>query len=442
MTELLDGLTQWINQHHQWLGVAIFIISFLECLALAGLVVPGTVILFAVAVAAGNGALDLFDTLLLGFLGGILGDAVSYFIGRRFHEGIRRLPGLRTHPEWIGSAEGFIHRYGGASLLVGRFIGPLRPLLPLIAGMLDMPLVKFVSVSLVAAAGWSIAYLGPGWVTGAAFRLPLPEGFWQQAGIVFGGAAVLLTVVAHGAWRERAGTTLISGALCLAGLLALLFGWHHLRAFDEGLMALVQEHREGWLNLVAVVITRMGDFRTQLILAAVLILVLAAFRQWRPLLFALGTTLGTALANGQLKNLLARARPDVLAEPLTTYSLPSGHSSASFAFFLTLGILVGRRYGPRGRLAWLVIAALPAVFIALSRVYLGVHWPTDILAGALLAGGFCGLSLALLQKTGGNRLEPIPTQTWWVLLPLVVLVLAFAAGWALPQAIERYAPRL
>ena len=51
MTELLDGLTQWINQHHQWLGVAIFIISFLECLALAGLVVPGTVILFAVAVA-------------------------------------------------------------------------------------------------------------------------------------------------------------------------------------------------------------------------------------------------------------------------------------------------------------------------------------------------------------------------------------------------------
>lgn len=442
MTELFAGLTQWITHHNEWLGVAIFVVAFLECLALAGLVVPGTVVLFAISIAAGSGAMNLLDTLLLGFLGGILGDAVSYFLGRHFHERIRRLPGLRTHPEWISRAEDFIHKYGVASLLVGRFIGPLRPLLPLIAGMLDMPLVKFAAVSLVAAAGWSIAALGPGWVAGAALRLPLPEGFWYQAGVVAGGIVLLASVIAHGAWRERAGTTLLSGALCLAGLLALLFGWHHLRAFDEGLMALVQAHRENWLNLVAVVVTRMGDFRTQLIVAAVLTLVLAGFRQWRPLLFAVGTTLGTALANGQLKNLLARARPDVLAEPLTTYSLPSGHSSASFAFFLTLGILVGRRYGPRGRLAWLVIAALPAVLIALSRVYLGVHWPTDVLAGALLAGGFCGLSLALLQKTGGNRLEPIPTRTWLVLLPLILLIFVFAAGWALPEAVERYTPRL
>ena len=441
MGQWLDSLTGWLSANPQWLGVAIFLVACIECLAIAGVIVPGTVLLFAVAVLAGSGAMSLSETLLLGFAGGLLGDALSYTLGRRFHQNIRQLPLLRDHPEWIGGAETYFHRYGIASLLVGRFIGPLRPLLPLIAGMLDMPLVKFISVSLVAAAGWSIAYLGPGWVTGAAFRLPLPEGFWQQAGIVLGSVAVLVAVISHGTWRERAGTTLLSGALCLAGLLALLFGWHHLRAFDEGLMTLIQEHRETWLNGVAVVITRMGDFRTQLIVAAVLILVLAAFRQWRPLLFALGTTLGTALANGQLKNLLARARPDVLAEPLTTYSLPSGHSSASFAFFLTLGILAGRRYGPRGRLAWLVIAALPAVLIALSRVYLGVHWPTDILAGALLAGGFCGLSLALLQKTGGNRLEPVPTRTWMVLLPLILLVFAFAAGWALPEAIERYAPR-
>jgi len=441
MTELLAGLTQWITHHNEWLGVAIFVIAFLECLALAGLVVPGTVVLFAISIAAGNGAMNLLDTLLLGFLGGILGDVVSYALGRHFHQGIRRLPGLRTHPEWISGAEDFIHKYGVASLLVGRFIGPLRPLLPLIAGMLDMPLVKFIAVSLVAAAGWSMAALGPGWVAGAALRLPLPEGFWYQAGLVAGGTALLTAFIIHGAWRERAGTTLLSGILCLAGLLALLLGWHQLRAFDEGLMALVQEHRETWLNGVAVVITRLGDFRTQLIVAAVLILLLAAFRLWRPLAFALGTTLGTALANGQLKNLLARARPDILAEPLTTYSLPSGHSSASFAFFLALGILAGRRYGPRGRLAWLVIAALPAVLIALSRVYLGVHWPTDILAGALLAGGFCGLSLALLQKTGGHRLEPAPKAFWMVLLPLILLVFVFAAGWALPEAIERYAPR-
>ena len=81
---------------------------------------------------------------------------------------IRRLPLLRHHPEWIGSAESYFQRYGIASLLVGRFIGPLRPMLPMVAGMFDMPLPRFIAVSLLAGAGWSVAYLLPGWATGAA----------------------------------------------------------------------------------------------------------------------------------------------------------------------------------------------------------------------------------------------------------------------------------
>ncbi|RMN09962.1 PAP2 super protein/DedA protein, partial [Pseudomonas savastanoi pv. glycinea] len=55
--------------------------------------------------------------------------------------------------------------------MVGRFIGPLRPMLPMIAGMCDMPLPRFAAVSVLAAAGWSIAYLMPGWAAGAAIRL-------------------------------------------------------------------------------------------------------------------------------------------------------------------------------------------------------------------------------------------------------------------------------
>ncbi|MFP3519878.1 VTT domain-containing protein, partial [Pseudomonas sp. SIMBA_077] len=87
---------------------------------------------------------------------------------------------------WISGAESYFQRYGIASLLVGRFIGPLRPMLPMVAGMFDMPFPRFLAVSLLAAAGWSLAYLLPGWATGAAIRLPLPEGFWPQAGIVIG----------------------------------------------------------------------------------------------------------------------------------------------------------------------------------------------------------------------------------------------------------------
>ncbi|MFZ2320406.1 MAG: DedA family protein, partial [Pseudomonas sp.] len=184
MLESFDSLIAWLALHPEWLGWAIFLVACIECLALAGILVPGVAILFGLGVLAGGGVLSLGETLLLALSGGLLGDALSYAIGRRFHQRIRRLPLLRDHPEWLDSAEQYMRRYGVGSLLIGRFIGPLRPMLPLMAGMLDMPLGRFLAVSVLAACGWSVAYLLPGWATGAALRLPLPEGFWGQAGVV------------------------------------------------------------------------------------------------------------------------------------------------------------------------------------------------------------------------------------------------------------------
>lgn len=181
---------------------------------------------------------------------------------------------------------------------------------------------------------------------------------------------------------------------------------------------------------------RPGDFSTQLYAGALLGLLLLATRQWRPALFAGMTLLGTALANGGLKMLLARGRPEVLLEPLHSYSLPSGHSSAAFAFFLTLGILAGRGQTPRMRLTWLLLACLPALTIALSRVYLGVHWPTDIIAGGLLAGSFCALSLALMQRQ--TPLEGLGARIWWLIVPLCLALLGGIATWALPEALAMY----
>ncbi|OZN81952.1 phosphoesterase, partial [Pseudomonas aeruginosa] len=106
------------------------------------------------------------------------------------------------------------------SLLVGRFIGALRPMLPMVAGMLDMPFGRFLGVSLIAAAGWAVAYLLPGWATGAALRLPLPEGFWSEAGIVAACLAVLVGVVVQASLRRKRWATAVAAALSLVLLLA------------------------------------------------------------------------------------------------------------------------------------------------------------------------------------------------------------------------------
>ncbi|MDB6143990.1 MAG: N-acetyltransferase [Pseudomonas sp.] len=432
----LDNITVWLTANPSWLGLAIFLVACLECLAIAGIIVPGTVLLFAIAVMAGSGALSLGETLLLGLCGGLLGDGLSYFLGRHFHQNIRRLPGLRHNPQWIGSAELYFQRYGIASLLVGRFIGPLRPMLPMVAGMFDMPFPRFAAVSVVAAAGWSVAYLLPGWATGAAIRLPLPDGFWPEAGVVAGSLALLIGLSSHGSMTGKRHISPLIAGLSLMLLIALALGYPYLAHFDQGVMALVQEHRSKAADGFVVMVTRLGDFRTQAVIAPALIVLLLVLRQWRPAAFATMAILGAALGNTLVKWAAARTRPEVLLEPLTSYSMPSGHSSGSFAIFMVLAVLAGRGQPVRLRLTWLLLGCIPALSIALSRVYLGVHWPSDILAGAMLAFCTCAASLAFMQRK--QPLEAMPSRVWWTVLPALVALYGFFALHELSHAVMRY----
>ncbi|WP_207884677.1 bifunctional DedA family/phosphatase PAP2 family protein [Pseudomonas sp. 30_B] len=434
----LAAFNTWMATHPQWLAGVLFLVAFLECAAIIGIILPGVVMLFAIAVLAGSGILGLGETLALAFFGGLLGDISSYWIGRHFHQDIRRLPVLRHRPEWLAGAEGFFARYGVASLLVGRFIGALRPFLPMIAGMLDMPFGRFLAVSVVAAAGWSIAYLVPGWATGAAMRLPLPEGFWTEAGVVAACIAAVFALILHAELRRERNAPLIGALGCFALLIAMLIGWPYLDALDKGLMTLVQEHRQAWLDEVMVAVTRVGDFRTQFIAGALLALLLALLRLWRHAIFAAATLIGTALLNGTLKHLFSRARPEVIADPLSAFSMPSGHASASFAFFLVLGVLASREKSPRVRLTWMLLAVIPAAFISISRVYLGAHWPSDIIAGALLGASVCAACLWLSQRR--LELPALAPRIWWSLLPAAMVLLAVASAWGLSAAIHRYAP--
>jgi len=135
-------------------------------------------------------------------------------------------------------------------------------------------------------------------------------------------------------------------------------------------------------------VTRMGDSISVMVIALILLLVLALLRYRIELLLYMTVVGGSGLLNLALKQLVRRSRPagERLVEA-TGFSFPSGHSMAAFTLYGIAAYLIWKHIDRReGRLLLAIASALIVLAIGASRVYLGVHYPTDVL-GAYLAGG-------------------------------------------------------
>jgi len=234
---LLVELTDWLATHQQWLGLAIFLISFTESLAVAGLVVPGVFMLFAVSALAAGGGMPLTVAVAWAFSGAVLGDLISFFLGRYFHQNIRNFGPFRRNPQWIDSGEFFFRRYGWLSIVLGRFIGPIRPIIPMVAGMFDMPVWRFVVINLLSALAWAPAYLIPGYTTGRAAQWAVPPIFWSQTLSLLIGAAILIVSCLYVLKLQKRWSCLVAAAFCLLSLLALTMTQHALAIFDNTLVS-------------------------------------------------------------------------------------------------------------------------------------------------------------------------------------------------------------
>ncbi len=167
---LIETLLTWLQSHPGWTLAAIFIVALAESLAIVGLLVPGVVLLIGISVLAGSGTVEAAPLLLAGMIGAILGDGISFWIGHHFHQHLREFGPFRRHPEWIDNGEAFFYRHGGKSIVLGRFVGPIRPFIPMVAGMLDMPVGRFILTNLFSALLWAPVYLLPGYLLGSSLQ--------------------------------------------------------------------------------------------------------------------------------------------------------------------------------------------------------------------------------------------------------------------------------
>lgn len=161
----------WIGQHTEYAIFVVFLMAFAESLVLLGLLMPGIAIMLAFGALVGDGTLPFWPVCFAAIAGGIIGDWLSYQLGHHYHDRIGGIWPFTRHPELLKRGTDFFHRYGQYSIVFGRFFGPVRAVVPLVAGMLNMPSRRFFWVNVLSACFWAPATLLPGVVLGASLEL-------------------------------------------------------------------------------------------------------------------------------------------------------------------------------------------------------------------------------------------------------------------------------
>lgn len=168
--EITHAIMQFIENHQMWTLPIIFLLAFGESLAIISLLVPATAILLGAGALVGAGVISFIPVLIVASIGAIIGDWLSYWLGKYYHQTVISSWPLNQHPKLIYRAEQFFQRYGTLGVFIGRFFGPLRAIVPLIAGTMHMPTFKFNLANITSAPIWAFVLLAPG-----AFGVPWLE---------------------------------------------------------------------------------------------------------------------------------------------------------------------------------------------------------------------------------------------------------------------------
>ncbi|WP_257263994.1 VTT domain-containing protein [Endozoicomonas sp. ONNA2] len=239
----LVAIHLWLQHNTVWIGPAIAVVACLESLVAVGIVLPGVAMLFALAAIAGAASIAIYPILLWAFLGAIVGDGFSYLLGYYFREQVRCWWPFNRHPKLLASGEDFFRKYGILSVVTGRFIGPSRPIIPAVAGMMGMLPKYFFTVNVLSALAWSPVYLLPGYLTGAALQWhdKIPDQLLAAllAIIVIAILFPPLLICAHRYFKPRLRAYLV----IVSGLLVLL-----IFANGTGLLEGVNQRVDQWLT--------------------------------------------------------------------------------------------------------------------------------------------------------------------------------------------------
>lgn len=162
----LDEITQatiaFIRAHEAWGAPIVLALAFGESLAFISLLLPATVILFGVGWLIGGSGIAFWPLWCAAVVGAVLGDWLSFWIGGRLKSNVGNYWPLSRHPDLIPRGHRLFERWGVVGVFFGRFLGPLRASVPLVAGICEMPASTFQIANIASAIVWATGILAPG----------------------------------------------------------------------------------------------------------------------------------------------------------------------------------------------------------------------------------------------------------------------------------------
>jgi membrane protein DedA with SNARE-associated domain len=206
MEDLIAKATAFLATHGSWAGPLVGLLAFGESLAIVGLLIPGTAILLGVGGLVGAGLLDPAWVIAWTFVGAVTGNWASYVIGRRIGPRAYRSWPLNRNRRGVARARLFFRRFGFAAVLLSRFLGPLRAIVPLVAGVMEMGSHRFQVANLISAIIWVPAVLAPGYFAADSLGSDAEIGEFHLFAFV-AGIGILTAVGGWAAARVLKGTS-------------------------------------------------------------------------------------------------------------------------------------------------------------------------------------------------------------------------------------------
>ena len=465
-----------MSGHPEWALAVVLLASFLESVAFIGTFVPGSTAMFVAGALVGAGALNLGWVFVCAIAGAIAGDAASFWFGQHYADRIAQMWPFRAHPGALAAGKKYFEAHGAKSVVLARFVAPMRAVVPVVAGVAGMTPARFLVVNILSALAWAPTHILPGVVFGASIEL---------AGAVSVRLVVILIIVAALVWivfnlarvivehamrwtiasrdsllawaqasehlparliaraldPENPATSLIVvisvlllvSALVFFSVLANVARGTSIVQVDVSIYRLLQSFRSTWTDSILDAAGTLGSTETLLALGMLVVVWMSFERRWRTVAYWV-----VAIAFSQL--LVAAIRftahePILVSFAPTEHRFPSSDVAATVVIYGFLGFLLLRRVGLLTGVFIATATSAIVTAVAIAGLYFGRFTISDALGSAALAATW--VFLIALTAVWRNPAKPEPRP----FMPIAVLaVICASVALQLSDETEAHSP--